>query len=92
MADVDIIPVASPRKSIKAVNKSEVFIPDIKVETMVVKSDTKKCIHGCFWCNTADFTKKQVVVKGDEIFFRVQSPKADVPPCSELEKNKDIVK
>ena len=35
MAD-EIIPVASPRKSIKTVDKSKVFIPDVKVETVVV--------------------------------------------------------
>ena len=38
----DVIPVASPRKSIKKVNKSEVFVP----ETMEVKSDTKN-VHIC---------------------------------------------
>ena len=43
----DVIPVASPRKSIKKVNKSEVFVP----ETMEVKSDTKKCTYLYFWCN-----------------------------------------
>ena len=50
----DVIPVASPRKSIKKVNKSEVFVP----ETMEVKSDTKKCTYMYFWCNATQNSPK----------------------------------
>ena len=52
----DVIPVASPRKSIKKVNKSEVFVP----ETMEVKSDTKKCTYLYFWCNDTQNSPKKL--------------------------------
>ena len=54
----DVIPVASPRKSIKKVNKSEVFVP----ETMEVKSDTKKCTYLYFGVMTHSIHQKIILV------------------------------